>query len=451
MNDAMATKILTDRALKAAKPKDTEYEIADGGGLSLRIRPTGYKVWIVRYTSPTTRKQAREYLGSYPEISLHEAREKLQERKGLLVKAVDPRQAQALLADSGDSKLPRTVSDLFDTWEFRHVKVRRRNVDDQRAIRTRYEKYARAMIGSIPLAQVRRTHIMQVLDGARAAGVLRTTNLVLAELGQMFRYAAAREWMQGDPTAAITRKDAGGRDQEGDRILSDMELVMLRDRLAAAPKSVSRYYVSRKRVLPMRTELAVWWTLATAARAVEVASMRKDSVSVRERVWVIPAEVAKNDDAHVVHLSDFALAIWDRLVAFAGPIHVFQGRNGPSSHMSQKEVTRRLTDRQTREKQIKGRKNNSALDLPGGRWTQHDLRRTAATVMGDLGVHSDVIDRCLNHRETKKVTRTYQRQKMLAQRQAAFEQLGARYTQLLGPADKWLCGATGVEAVGVEV
>ncbi|MNL16697.1 hypothetical protein D3C87_1377490 [compost metagenome] len=58
--------------------------------------------------------------------------------------------------------------------------------------------------------------------------------------------------------------------------------------------------------------------------------------------------------------------------------------------------------------------------------------------MGKLGFTQDVIDRCLNHREPKKVTRTYQRQTMLSQRQAAFDALGNHLTNLLGDADDWL-------------
>ena len=64
--------------------------------------------------------------------------------------------------------------------------------------------------------------------------------------------------------------------------------------------------------------------------------------------------------------------------------------------------------------------------LDGGRWTPHDLRRTAATVMGELGVRPDVIEKCLNHTDENKIKRTYQRQVMAPERKAAFDALGAR-------------------------
>ncbi len=249
----------------------------------------------------------------------------------------------------------------------------------------------------------------------------------------------------GHPTAAIAKKEAGGTDAESDRVLEDQELVLLHSALCRPPKSATKYYVARKRVLPIHIELAVWWTLA---RAVEVASMEKALVNREARTWTIPADVAKNLEAHVVHLSDFALAVWDRLEPMAGDVYVFDGRDG--GHLSQKEVTRRLTDRQTRQTPVKGRKNSTDLDLPGGHWSQHDLRRTGATIMGEPGVPPEVIDRGLNHKEQKKTTRVYQRQKILPQRREAFDKLGSHLSALLGDPEIWLPSPTEAQASADE-
>jgi integrase len=112
-------------------------------------------------------------------------------------------------------------------------------------------------------------------------------------------------------------------------------------------------------------------------------------------------------------------------------VWAFEGRT-EGTHLSEKEVTRRLVDRQSHKASLRKRKNTTELDLLGGHRTPHDLRRTAATIMGELGIAPDVIDRCLNHREAKKAMRTYQRQKMLPQRKAAFEARGAHLIKTLG-------------------
>lgn len=70
--------------------------------------------------------------------------------------------------------------------------------------------------------------------------------------------------------------------------------------------------------------------------------------------------------------------------------------------------------------------------LPGGKWTPHDLRRTGATLMGSLGVHGDVIEKCLNHKEENKLKRVYQRQELKAEQAHAWRVLGDRLELLIG-------------------
>jgi integrase len=68
----------------------------------------------------------------------------------------------------------------------------------------------------------------------------------------------------------------------------------------------------------------------------------------------------------------------------------------------------------------------SALVLSGGRWTPHDLRRTGATMMGRLGVRPDVIEKCLNHVQTNRLVRVYQRQELRCEMAEAWRLLGER-------------------------
>lgn len=79
-------------------------------------------------------------------------------------------------------------------------------------------------------------------------------------------------------------------------------------------------------------------------------------------------------------------------------------------------------------------KNRSAktgtLSLPGGLWTMHDLRRTASTIMGDLGIKPEVIDRCQNHKEPNRIRRTYQRYSYKTEMEEAWQLLGERLEAL---------------------
>ena len=68
--------------------------------------------------------------------------------------------------------------------------------------------------------------------------------------------------------------------------------------------------------------------------------------------------------------------------------------------------------------------------LPGGKWTPHDLRRTAATTMAELGALPDVVEKCLNHAEVGKLKRIYQRAKYEDPMRKAWALLGSRLAWL---------------------
>jgi integrase len=92
----------------------------------------------------------------------------------------------------------------------------------------------------------------------------------------------------------------------------------------------------------------------------------------------------------------------------------------------QREPQRRLANRT---------KDSSALLLPDGRWTAHDVRRTAATLMASLGISGDVIDECLNHIIASRVRRTYVRNRRETEQKRAFDALGAHLQGLAAPRD----------------
>ena len=91
-----------------------------------------------------------------------------------------------------------------------------------------------------------------------------------------------------------------------------------------------------------------------------------------------------------------------------------------------KTLGKQLSDRQREAKgPLRGRsRSTTSLSLPGGRWTAHDLRRTAATFMSALGISGDVIDECLNHVIESRVRRTYIRDRRIEQQRQAFDALG---------------------------
>src|SRR5438445_12137674 len=86
---------LTAKKVENATPHSKEYKLHDGGGLFLRIRPSGAKSWLFSFSLPNDRKLIRMTLGSLKDISLKEARDMLPELRKLVSQGIDPRNARA--------------------------------------------------------------------------------------------------------------------------------------------------------------------------------------------------------------------------------------------------------------------------------------------------------------------------------------------------------------------
>lgn len=147
--------------------------------------------------------------------------------------------------------------------------------------------------------------------------------------------------------------------------------------------------------------------------------------------WRIPEANSKNGKAHTIYLSSFALAQFKMLAAYAtSDVWLFPSRDN-THHVCEKSITKQIQGRQT-QTVLSGRsKHSQALVLPNGCWTPHDLRRTGATLMGELGVMSEVIEKCLNHTEENKVKRIYQRQELKTEQAAAWWLLGEHINLLI--------------------
>lgn len=441
----MATNLLSPKAVENAK-SSKEVWLGDGDGLHLRVLPTG-RNWIFKFTSPVTHTRRKQSLGSFPAVSLAQAREKAKISRALVAAGKDPlaEEAQAAqLAKHGE--VPRTVADLLQRWVEDYLATA--HDDGGRTARRSIEIHALPLIGDILLSDLRASHIVEVLAQIRASGKMRTVAVVLANLRQMIAHAIECDWMPGDPSAAIKKVKWAGRSAPVDRVLSDDEIKTLTDILYKAD-------------LAPHLIRCVWLLLATGARIEETSLAQFKHIDFECQTWLIPKENQKKTNRalppedFVISLNPFAIAqlkilqrlpqelaaaAWQRLPEKKRPAEppvvpepewIFPAakRKGP---MNNKTLTHALNDRQRYEKpRQRGRTRLvHALELPGGPWTPHDLRRTAATIMQSLRVDPKIVDKCLNHVETNKITATYQHAAMALEMHEAWMKLGARIEQL---------------------
>jgi integrase len=407
--------------ISQAKPADKEYQLGDGDGLFLRVRPAGEKDWVFRYTFEG--KRCKLGLGSLRRSSLAIARAEADRARGLISQCIDPkldrsrRRAKELAEREAVESLSSrmTVNTLFDEWF--SAEVKRRSDNGQEVLRT-FTKDVLSEIGERYAEEIRRVDIIKLLDKVKQRGVLVMTRNMLGDIRQMFNYALLREYIFIDPTFGLKR-DTWGKKTERDRYLDEDELSQLATKLPTSGLSKS-------------SVANIWLLLATGCRVGEISTTRWEHVDLDKGKLFLPADNTKTKVAHTVFLSDFAKQ--QLLVLRAEePLspYILPGRRRSSSaqwiSVCPKSLSKQLRDRQlgSDATPMKNRSmQTDSLVLPGGRWTAHDLRRTCATMMGSLGVSPHIIERCLNHVDPNKMQRIYQRHSTQHEQRAAWKLIG---------------------------
>jgi integrase len=272
-------------------------------------------------------------------------------------------------------------------------------------------------LGDLFVEDVRKGHVTRVTDALLVRGVAHLARNILKLMRQMFRFAVDRDIIEFDPTASLGITKTTTKPNERDRILSDLEI-----------KALSRQLLDAN--LLKSTECAIWIALSTMCRVGELSKAKFSDIDLDLKTWIIPEANSKNGKAHTIYLSDFTIEQFNILKKFAlNNIWLFPNRDN-SNHVCEKSITKQIGGRQSLNILCNRSKNNQALVLIGGKWTPHDLRRTGATIMGDLGISPDVIEKCLNHTEENKVKRIYQRQKLEAEQANAWHILGEKIALL---------------------
>jgi integrase len=434
----MAKGKLTDLQFRNLKAGDKERLVSDGGGLYVRIRAKGVgsgvsfrfrsfvggkQQWITLKASTLAEARRecdvlRERAWEGTDLQLEKKLEReRQKQKQLEERAELERQQAELARELARQQALITVQDLFERWAATDLQNRK---DGGKEIRRMFEKDVLPVIGHLAVADVRKGHITEITDALLLRGVNRMAKLILSLVRQMFRFAVDRDIIEFDPTASIRKAKIGGKSVERDRVLSDDEIRELCRKLPDA------------NMIPS-TECAIWLMLSTCCRVGELSKARWEHVDFAAKTWLIPDEHSKNGKPHIVYLSAFALRQFERLSTYReSDAWLFLDRT-KTTHVCDKSISKQINDRQTDRVRSNKSQHKDALRLSGGKWTPHDLRRTGATMMGNLGILPDVIEKCLNHTEQNKMKRVYQRQELKMEQADAWQKLGERLELLAQP------------------
>jgi integrase len=334
---------LTDRLCDRVKPTAAQIDYHDETvqGLTLRVSKTGVRTFTLLYK--TGGRLNRMTLGRYPEISLAKAR-------GLALEAM------STVADGEDPKA-KTEASVQSVWD----EYAKREGAKLRSFEERERTFKRLVLptlGPRPIDKIKRSEIVHLLDRIEDDNGPRQAQAVLLYLSKLFNRHAAREDNFVSPIVrGMARINA--KERERTRILSDDEL----RKIWAATASQKPYH------------RCVRFMLLTAARLREATDMPWSEVE--GDVWTIPGERMKGKQDHVVPLTPMALAAMGPRTNYP---YVFTAKG-----------LRPLTNISELKAEL-----DQASGVTG--WTNHDLRRSARSLMARAGISAEIAERCMAHK-----------------------------------------------------
>ncbi|HDR9488195.1 TPA: integrase arm-type DNA-binding domain-containing protein [Burkholderia aenigmatica] len=383
---------LTDVAIRNAKPAEKQQKLFDGGGLHLLVTPAGGKRWVLKYRFGGKEKSLA--LGTYPEVTLVEARQKRAAAREMLVQGTDPGEAkkaekrtQRLNAENSFEAIAREWHAKYaPSWSASH---------GARLLR-RLEVDAFPWIGGKPIAELAPPDVLDVLRRVEKRGALETAHRLHANIGQVCRYAVATGRAARDVTADL-RGALPPVQQEHMAAITDPKQV------AELLRAIDGY----QGTLPVSCALRLAPLLFQRPgelRAAEWAEFDLDAST-----WEIPSDRMKRTKqgkaaggAHIVPLPLQAVAILRELQLLTG--------NGRLLFPSVRTKDRPMSDNTV----------NAALrrlGYDGDTMTGHGFRAMARTILDEvLAVPAPIIEAQLAHTVKDPLGRAYNRTAHLQQR-----------------------------------
>lgn len=375
---------LTELQVKNAKPKDQPYKLSDGKGLYLLITPTGGKLWRFDYRFNDKRKTLT--FKTYPEISLSKARQCREDARQLLANGIDP---------SDYKKEQKTITELsaLNTFEavtrkWHETHKGKWSEGHAKHILSRLENDIFPVVGSKPIAEVRRKDLASLLEGV-SKRTLETAHRLKIAINQMLNYAVANELIPLNPLG----------DTKG--LLPKIE-----HKHMAAPTDPKDVAPLLRAIDGFEGSFIVKCAMQLSpmlfCRPRELRHAEWSEIDFETAEWNIPAEKMKMRQAHLVPLPQQAVAILKELQLLTGHgKYVFPCHRTPQRCMSDNAINAALR----------------RLGFEKSEITAHGFRAMARTILDEvLGFRPDIIEHQLAHAVRDPLGRAYNRTSHLAER-----------------------------------
>ncbi|ENH7385643.1 TPA: integrase arm-type DNA-binding domain-containing protein, partial [Enterobacter hormaechei] len=199
---AKIAKKLTDTEIKSTKASEKEINLFDGDGLMLRIAPLtkgGAKRWYFRYAVPLTKKRTKISLGTYPHLTLANARALRDQYLSLLANGIDPQTHNTDKANALKDATEHTLQAVARKWLDEKARTTGITKDHAEDIWRSLERNIFPSLGHVPIKEIRPKLLKQQLEPLEHRRVFETLRRIISRLNEIFRWAATEELIEFNP------------------------------------------------------------------------------------------------------------------------------------------------------------------------------------------------------------------------------------------------------------
>lgn len=381
---------LFDKNLKTVLNKNHPkgFVLTDGAGLGARVSEKGKVRWQYRYKIDG--KSRRLDLGDYPALSLLKAREEAQQCREWLAQGYDPSHQRSLVRN--ETLKPVSVKDALEYWLVNYAEDNRANASKHRA---QFQKHIYPYIGSLPLAQTETRHwvdcfarITKGIAGKQRPAPV-AAGYVLQNAKQALRFCRVRQYAFNRALDDLTISDVGNKQQKKDRVLSVKELKDVWSLVTEEGLFDNQYYRNLLRML-----------IIFGARTQEVRLSTWAEWDFEEMLWTVPKDHSKGGDKILRPIPKEIQSWLVKLKDGANKSEPILGEVKTPEAVSQ--YGRMLWKKMGHE----------------DKWALHDLRRTMATRLNELGVAPHIVEQLLGH-SLGGIMQIYNRSQYIPEKSAA--------------------------------
>jgi integrase len=401
-------KRLTEKMIDRLRvPKQKAYLTATDTvtkGLMVKVTPADRRIFVLQARRGTL--QPKLTLGTFPQMSLSEARTKANHWWGLIAKGVDPKEEERRLAQeerrAAALRQAQTFGAVCERYFAEHLSRMRRAERSEKEIR----RNLLPKLGHRPIAEIRRHEIVDLVRSIaiRAPAVARNA---LGHCKSIFTWAVETDayGLDVSPAVMIRPKKLIGEKHVRTRVLDDDEL---------------RSFVRACEKIGWPYGPFFHFVLLTGARRTEASGASWREIDLDKKMWIVPSERFKSGQEHRVPLSADAVALLRALPRFAASEHIFTFGNGkPLGSFSQakaeldKLMSKELGD-----------------DVP--QFCIHDLRRTFRTRLSELHVDERVAEMAIGHGK-RGLARVYDQHEFQDEIRHALQRWADRLRSIVAP------------------